>query len=125
MIRHVSRASLAGLALVASTAALAGEKVSGPADLGTAVSAQIACAGIFVTGRAETDVLRDDIHALAPFTRAVTLSVDRKANTVAASAPGATTRTALYRPAVGCTLLTGNVARDVLERQAAKLKPLK
>ncbi|MES2453098.1 MAG: serine hydrolase [Pseudomonadota bacterium] len=125
MIRHVSRASLAGLALVASTAALADEKVSGPADLGTAVSAQIACAGIFVTGRAETDVLRDDIHALAPFTRAVTLSVDRKANTVAASAPGATTRTALYRPAVGCTLLTGNVARDVLERQAAKLKPLK
>ncbi|MES2059360.1 MAG: serine hydrolase [Pseudomonadota bacterium] len=127
MIRHISGTGLAGLALLLSAPAFADPvpaAISGPADLGTAVSAQIACAGIFVTGRAEADVLRDDVHALAPFTKAVTLAVDRKDRTVTASAPGAVTRTALYRPAVGCTLLTGKTGRDTLDRQSAGLAPL-
>ncbi|MCJ8157903.1 serine hydrolase [Sphingomonas sp. LaA6.9] len=124
MIRQIPGVSLMGLTLLLSTPAHAGT-ITGPADLGTAVSAQIACAGIFVTGRAEADVLRDDVHALAPFTKAITLSVDRKDRTVTASAPGATQRTALYRPAAGCTLLTATVRRDVLERQTARMKPMK
>ncbi|WP_182912075.1 serine hydrolase domain-containing protein [Sphingomonas cavernae] len=124
MIRQISGVSLIGLTLSLSTPAQAGT-ISGPADLGTAVSAQIACAGIFVTGRAEADVLRDDVHALAPFTKAVTLSVDRKDRIVTASAPGAATRTALYRSGAGCTLLTDTVRREVLESQTAKLKPMK
>lgn len=119
-----SRIGLIGLALLLSAPAPAAT-VAGPADLGTAVSAQIACAGIFVSARTEADVLRDDVHALAPFTREVALAVDRKARTVTASAPGAETRTALYRPGAGCTLLTGTTPREVLERQAARLKPLK
>lgn len=125
MIRYVARLSLAGVALSASTAALAGDKITSPADLGTAVSAQIGCAGVFVAGRAAADVQRDDVVALAPFTQAVTLAVDRKANTVTASAPGAVSRTALYRPAVGCTLLIGDVSPETLQQQTAKLKPLK
>jgi len=112
------------LGLAASTPALAAApSIAKPEDLGTAVSAQIACASIFVAERAEADVLRDDIHAFAPFMTAVTLTVDRKARTVTASAPGAATRTALYRPVAGCTLLTGDVPTATLDAQASRLKP--
>lgn len=124
MARKISSLCLTGLALVASAPAIAAPPaISKPEDLGTAVSAQIACASIFVAERAEADVLRDDIHAFAPFMTAVTLAVDRKARTVTASAPGAATRTALYRPVAGCTLLTGDVPTAALDAQAAKLKP--
>lgn len=123
MLSFALRSTFAGLAILASPPLLAAAPpIAGPADLGTAVSAQIACAGIFVTGRAEADVLRDDVHALAPFTREVVLAVDRGARTVTASAPGAATRTAFYRPAVGCTLLTGDVAPATLDAQARGLK---
>jgi hypothetical protein len=40
--------------------------------------------------------------------------------TVAAAAPNAKTRTALCRPAVGCTLLTGRTPVAVLEKQVAQ-----
>jgi CubicO group peptidase (beta-lactamase class C family) len=123
MIRQISGMGLVGLTLSLAAPAQA-ETVSGPTDLGIAVSAQIACAGVFVTGRAENDVLRDDIHALAPFTRSVTLAVDRKDRTVTASAPGGVSRKALYRAGVGCTLLSGTVERATLDRQAAKLRPM-
>ncbi|HWT44221.1 MAG TPA: hypothetical protein VN152_16375, partial [Sphingopyxis sp.] len=69
------------LALAVSGPALAAPAIATPEDLGTAVSAQIACAGIFVAERAEADVLREDIHPFAPFMQAVTLAVDRKART--------------------------------------------
>jgi hypothetical protein len=111
------------LALAVSGPALAAPAIATPEDLGTAVSAQIACAGIFVAERAEADVLREDIHPFAPFMKAVTLAVDRKARTVTASAPGAATRTALFRPVAGCTLLTGDVSTAALDAQAARLKP--
>lgn len=124
MTRHISSLCLTGLALVVAAPALAAAPaISTPEDLGTAVSAQIACASIFVAERAEADVLRDDIHAFAPFTKAITLTVDRNARTVTASAPGAATRTALYRPVAGCTLLTGDVSTAALDAQAARLKP--
>ncbi len=114
------------LALAVSVPALAAAPaIAKPEDLGTAVSAQIACASILVAERAEADVLRDDIHAFAPFMTAVTLAVDRKARTVTASAPGAATRTALYRPVAGCTLMTGDVSTATLDTQAAKLKPMR
>jgi len=124
MHRKISSLCLTGLGLVVAAPALAGAPaISKPEDLGTAVSAQIACASIFVAERAEADVLRDDIHAFAPFMTAVTLTVDRNARTVTASAPGAATRTALFRPVAGCTLLTGDVSAATLDAQAAKLKP--
>ncbi|NWF32683.1 serine hydrolase [Stenotrophomonas sp. SAM-B] len=125
MIRHSTGGSLLALALATSAPAFAAAPpIASADDLGTAVSAQIACAGIFVANRAEADVLRDDIHSLAPFTKAVTLSVDRRAGTVTASAPGTPTRTALHRPAVGCTLTTGDVPLTALKAQTARLKPL-
>lgn len=137
MIRYIAKTAFVSLALVAGSGAAFAQVAAAPvaptpaasasaaADLGTAVSAQIACASIFVTGRAEADVLRDDVRALAPFTRPITLAVDRQQRTVTASAPGARERTALYRPAVGCTLLTSDGSTAVLEAQVARLKPMK
>jgi hypothetical protein len=70
MNRRISAFAVSTFALVvAAPAFAAAPPVATPADLGTAVSAQVACASIFVAGRAEADVLRDDIHAFAPFTR--------------------------------------------------------
>jgi CubicO group peptidase (beta-lactamase class C family) len=124
MSQRISAFGASTLALfVAAPAFAAAPPVATPADLGTAVSAQVACASIFVAGRAEADVLRDDIHAFAPFTKTIVLAVDRTARTVTASAPGAATRTALYRPVAGCTLLTGDMPTEVLDAQAARLKP--
>lgn len=124
MTKYIPGLGLTALALiVAAPAFAAAPAIATPEDLGTAVSAQIACASIFVADRAEADVLRDDIHAFAPFTKAVVLAVDRKARTVTASAPGAATRTALYRPVAGCTLLTGDIPIATLDAQAAKLRP--
>ncbi|WP_269790344.1 serine hydrolase [Stenotrophomonas sp. Iso1] len=125
MIKRNSGLGFVALALSVSVPAFAAAPpVANLADLGTAVSAQIACAGIFVADRNEADVLRDDIHALAPFTQKVTLTVDRKARTVLASAPDATPRTALYRPVAGCTLLTGDVSTATLDAQVEGLAPL-
>jgi len=114
--------ALAGVS--AFTGATAAQPAAPATELGVALAAQIACASIFVSGRAEADVLRDDVHAVAPFASTVTLSVDGSRHTVAAAAPGATTRTALYRPAVGCTLLTGKTPVAVLEKQVARLHPM-
>ena len=60
-----------------------------------------------------------------PFAKTVVLSVDRKGLTVIASAPDAATRTALYRPVVGCTLLTGDVSTATLDAQVALLKAMR
>ena len=90
MTKYIPGLGLTALALIVSAPAFAAAPaIATPEDLGTAVSAQIACASIFVADRAEADVLRDDIHAFAPFTKAVVLAVDRKARTVTASAASA------------------------------------
>jgi len=126
VIRQIFPLALVSLALSASVPVYsAAPVISTPTDLGIAVSAQIACAGIFVAERGEEDVLRDDIHALAPFTQTVSLSVDREGRSVTASAPGGATRTALYRPTVGCTLLTGDMSPTELNAQVAQLKPMR
>ena len=125
MSRLMYRSAFVGLAITASLPAFASApSIATPADLGVAVSAQVACAGVFVTKRAEADVLRDDIRAFAPFTRDVSLTVDRKSRTVTASAPGAGPRTAFYRPAAGCTLLNNDVSTAELDAQTARLKPV-
>lgn len=125
MMRYNPIFALVGAGVAACAGSAEAQTAATPADLGVAVSSQIACGSIFVSGRTEADVLRNDVQVMAPFTRAVTLSVDRKRRTVTASAPGATPRTALYRPAVGCTLLTGETPVAALEKQVTKLRPVR
>lgn len=114
--------SLLGVTLAAfAQASAAAPPLQKPEDFGTAVAAQVACASIFVTGRDEAAVLKEDVQAFAPFTRAVTLSVDRHQATVTASAPATQSRIALFRPEVGCTLLNGDTPLGTLRKQAARL----
>lgn len=95
-----------------------------PADLGTAVAAQIACGGVFVAGRDPAAVLRDDVRAMAPFTRKVDIAVDRAKHLVTASAPGAQPRSAFWRPEVGCTLLGPSADVAALREQAEAITPM-
>jgi len=124
-MRLFPRFALAGAGFAMWASAASAHPVTNPVELVTGVAAQIACGAIFVGGRADADVLRDDVQSMAPYARAVTLSVDRARHTVTAAAPGAKTRTALYRPAVGCTLLTGETPVALLEKQARRLRAVK
>ncbi len=80
---------------------------SGPAGAGVALGAQIGCADVFLMQRSPDEVLRDDIHALAPAAKVIRLKADLQRQTATASVPGLLYRTAVYRPGVGCTLLNG------------------
>lgn len=108
----------------AAGAAAAATTVRSPAELGVAVSAQLACAGVYVSGRPAARVLRDDVRALAPFMRKVVFTVDDRAHAVTATAPDGGSRTSLFRAGVGCTLLTGSHEAADLLAQTQGLVPL-
>ncbi len=73
--------------------------------IGGGVAAQLACAGVFVSGRPAADVERDDVHAMNPLLgqAKVTVDMERKAVT-AVALPKTPPRTSYWRPGVGCTL---------------------
>ncbi len=81
------------------------------------VSAQLACGGVFVSGRALDDVEREDIFRLSPLTKWNSFTLDRTNRSVSVTAAGLVTRTSVYRPGIGCTLLVESDAR-ALRRQA-------
>ena len=76
--------------------------VHGP-SVGAGVAAEIACAGVFVSHRKLDDVVRDDVIRLSPLTKGNRYELGR--HSVSVTALGLVTRTAIYRPQVGCTLL--------------------
>jgi CubicO group peptidase (beta-lactamase class C family) len=78
--------------------------INGP-SVGAGVAAQLACAGVFVSDRSLDDVVQQDILRLSPLTKWNRYDLDRKAMTVSVTALGLSTRTSLYRPGIGCTLL--------------------
>jgi CubicO group peptidase (beta-lactamase class C family) len=82
------------------------------------VAAQIACAGVFVSGRSLDDVTTHDVARLSPLIVGMNYTLDRKADSVSASMFGLATRTSFYRPGLGCTLLVQSTP-DALRRQAA------
>lgn len=85
--------------------------------VGAGVSAQLACGGVFVSGRALNDVVHDDILRLSPLTKWNGYTLDAADNSVAVAALGLVRRVALYRPGIGCTLLVDSDAAT-LRRQA-------
>jgi CubicO group peptidase (beta-lactamase class C family) len=84
------------------------------------VSAQIACAGVFVSQRPFDDAVSDAEH-LSPLTTGNRYNLDRANETVSVTSFGLVTRTALYRPGIGCTLLV-NSTPEQLRRQADGIK---
>lgn len=84
------------------------------------VSAQIACAGVFVSQRPFGDAM-SDAERLSPLTAGNRFTLDRANGTVSVTAFGLVTRTALYRPGIGCTLLVESTPEQ-LRRQAEGIK---
>ncbi len=84
--------------------------------VGAGVSAQLACGGVFVSGRKLDDVVNHDIARLSPLTKWNKYTLDRENRTVSVSIFGLATRTSLYRPGIGCTLLVDSDAKTLLKQ---------
>ncbi|HVZ68364.1 MAG TPA: serine hydrolase [Rhizomicrobium sp.] len=79
------------------------------------VSAQLACGGVFVSSRRLDDVVRQDVMRLSPLTRLNKYALD-EANMSVSVASLWVTRTSVYRPGVGCTLLVNSTADKLREQ---------
>jgi CubicO group peptidase (beta-lactamase class C family) len=93
--------------------------VHGP-TVGAGISAQLACAGAFVSNRPLDDVTKRDVIRLSPLTRWNTYKLDRENRSISVTALGLVTRTSIYRPNVGCTLLV-DADKAMLRQQAASI----
>jgi CubicO group peptidase (beta-lactamase class C family) len=96
--------------------------VNAPA-VGAGYAAELMCGGVFVMGRDPGQVLADDILPVNPLLKYATVEVDRAGASVTADLFHLASRTALYRPALGCTLVgKGGVA--ALKAQGQGLVPM-
>lgn len=82
--------------------------------VGNGVSAQLACAGVYVSNRKLDDVVTQDILRLSPLTTLNSYTLDDAQKSVRVSMLGLAARTSIYRPGIGCTLL--------VDADAAKLR---
>lgn len=80
------------------------------------VSAQLACAGVFVSGRKLDDVVQQDVMRLSPLTKMNKYALDAANKSLSVTSLWVS-RTSVYRPGVGCTLLVDSTA-DELRAQA-------
>lgn len=97
------------LAAIAAAAIVgAGLHVYRVARVGSGVSAEILCGGVFVSGRAADDVRAKDLSGPGyELLRFFDRTVERDKKRVTASAYGLAGQTALYREGLGCTLIDG------------------
>jgi CubicO group peptidase (beta-lactamase class C family) len=96
------------LVALATTAVIVLPRLYRTALLGSGVTAQILCGGVFVSGRDPQSLLAEDLtgkgyELLSYFQH----EVDRDGRRVSASAYGLARQTAIYRQGLGCTLLDG------------------
>ncbi len=96
------------LAAVIAACVILGTRLYRTALLGSGVTAQILCAGMFVSGRDPQSLLAEDLtgkgyELLSYFQH----EIDRDGKRVSASAYGLARQTAIYRQGLGCTLLDG------------------
>ena len=90
--------------------------VHGP-SVSAGVAAEIACAGVFVSHRTLDDVVKNDVERLSPLTAMNSYRLDRAGQSLSVTALHLVTRTAVYRPGIGCTLLVKSTPA-ALRRQA-------
>jgi hypothetical protein len=92
-------------------------------SVASAFYAKTLCSGVFVAGRAPRDVIAHDVLAdMSAGLRRWKGEVDRERNIAAASLFGLAERRALYRPGLGCTLMTQTSAGALL-RQVRNYSP--
>ncbi len=92
-----------------------GFALNGP-TVGAGVSAQIACAGVFVSGRKLDDVVNNDVVRLSPLTKWNHYDLDMAGKSVTVTAFGLSKRTSVYRPGIGCTLLVSSTPEQLREQ---------
>jgi hypothetical protein len=80
--------------------------------IGTGVAAKTVCSDVFVAGRSPEGVLDDEM----PSASFVSFEVDTASRSVTASAFGLASKTAVYRPGLGCALAL-EVSADSLRAQ--------
>lgn len=120
-MRNRARVVIAGIALVALVAGL----IRAVDTLGIAVAykAKMLCSGVFVSGRAEKDVLAElELDDLAPL-RFIRATLEPSEGQVTASALGVVRRQAASRGATGCALVPGGMTRTEF-RQASRRDPV-
>lgn len=103
----------------------AGLHVYRVARVGSGVSAEILCGGVFVSGRAAGDVRAKDLSGPGyELLRFFDRTVDQDKKRVTASAYGLAGQTALYREGLGCTLTDGRSETNLRdEAQPLAIKP--
>jgi CubicO group peptidase (beta-lactamase class C family) len=80
------------------------------APIGAAYAAKTLCSGVFVSGRAALDVIREDIRAENhPLLRFVLPEVDPSRHIASATFLGLARREADYRSGLGCTIAFGTI----------------
>lgn len=117
---HLRFATALIVAIVLAAAARHASRVLGVAS---AYYAKTLCSGVFVAGRDQDTVVREDL--LPDMTREFgrfSGVVDRETGLVTSSLFGVIRRQALYRPGLGCTLLNG-VTAETLRAQATAFTP--
>ncbi|MGH6832911.1 MAG: serine hydrolase domain-containing protein, partial [Methyloceanibacter sp.] len=110
-----------GAAILVAGAVAAGPFAYRVALVGSGYSAEILCAGVFVSGRGEAAVRAEDLtgpgYELLRFFRQ---EVERDERRVTASLHGFAAQTAIFRDGLGCTLIDGRT-EDELRAEAAGL----
>lgn len=101
----------------------AGPFIRNAPSVGAGYAAEMVCSGVFVSGRRQEEVLRDDILPVNPLLKYADVAVDQAKGTATASLFHLAARTALYRPGLGCTLV-GAAGIDALKAQAAGIAPM-
>lgn len=123
--RRFGTALCAAVALLASAAAVPEESLPAPAALAMAagVAAKVACSGMFVSGYSLEQATHDAGLLQPPLTQGFAYDIDGDKRSLTASKSGVT-RTALYRPGLGCTLIVDTNVHALL-RQAKRHAPPK
>jgi hypothetical protein len=101
----------APIVLIAASSATAQSGDSGQVDrVAAGIGAKLGCSAHFVSGRALDGVISHDIEPLLPVLKGMRYSLDEAAGTLTVT-HGAVSRSAAYRPGLGCTLLTTDGTR--------------
>ena len=115
-------AILSGLALAGAYGLM---HVSRMLSVASAFYAKTLCSGVFVAGRAPRDVIAEDVLADMSYgLRRWSGTVDREHSSVTASLFGLAERRALYRPGLGCTLVTDTSVAALLQQVRGYAPPL-
>ena len=116
-------AVLAGAGAAVLSFTPAGSFAANAPAVGAGYAAELLCGGVFVMGRDPAQVMADDILPVNPLLKYATVDVDRAGSKVTASLFHLSTRTALYRPGLGCTLV-GSGGEAALKAQAEGVVPM-